>query len=225
MKAATLALALTHLRPGELAGLRWTEIDFKQGLIDIPGKYGVLAEKPEKRMKMGYEHTVPISRQLKGLLKYAKECSKEDRIVSRYVFPRVTRQGKKANRVFDQNGNELIDKSISVNGLEDALKGMGVCNKTELTPHGWRAMASTSYNGGLMVNGEKKDCKSKWVEAALSHTIKKKDGGKVAAAYNHAKYLPERREMAQYWADFLLGLVPTSLSLTSPRLKSLSIID
>jgi integrase len=226
MKAATLALALTHLRPGELTSLRWTEIDFDKALIDIPGRYGAHTEKPEKRMKMGLDHLVPISRQLKGLLKYAKECSKEERIISRYVFPSSTKYSEKNQKVFNEDGREYIDKPITVNGLEDALKAMGVCNKTELTPHGWRAMASTSYNGGLFINGEKKYYKSQWVEVALSHkSIKKKDGGAMAMPYNRAKYLPERIEMTQVWADFLLGLVPTSLSLTSPRLKSLSIID
>ncbi|WP_246051658.1 hypothetical protein [Panacagrimonas perspica] len=29
---------------------------------------------------------------------------------------------------------------------------------------------------------------------------------KVKAAYNHAEYLPERRKMMQWWADYLDGL-------------------
>jgi hypothetical protein len=78
-------------------------------------------------------------------------------------------------------------------------------------------MASTRINGGLTINGEKIYYDSKWVEVALSHhSILKQDGGKMAEAYNHAKYLPERTEMIQDWADFLEGFM-----LTNPVLKSL----
>jgi hypothetical protein len=30
----------------------------------------------------------------------------------------------------------------------------------------------------------------------------------VRAAYNHAEYMPERREMMQAWADWVDGLKP-----------------
>jgi len=222
MKVATLALALTHLRPKELTGLRWEEVDFNKGLIDIPGIYEPHTQKPERRMKMGLDHIVPMSRQLHGLLKYAKVCSKKEGIVSRYVFPSSTKYSKKNLRVFNEDGTEYIDKCISISGLEDALKRMGVCNKTELTPHGWRAMASTSLNGGLVINDIKKDYESKWIEVALSHSsIKKEDGGAMAKPYNRAKYLPERIRMAQDWTDFLEGFMLTAPSIKSTSLQSL----
>ena len=206
IKSATLILPLTHLRPGELCGLRWTEIDFKKEVITIPGLYEQHTEKPEKRMKMGRDHIIPMSRQLKSLLQQTKEHSNKEGIKSRYVFPRCTKYGKE--RIYHKNGTEYIDECISVDSLEDALKRMGVCGKTELTPHGWRAMASTCFNEGLpSSNGKKKNYKSKWVEVALSHhSILKEDGGKMAEPYNRAKYLDERKPMSQDWADFLQQL-------------------
>lgn len=46
-------LMLTALRPGELRGLRWDEVDMKAAEIRIPAA----------RMKMGAPHAVPLSRQ------------------------------------------------------------------------------------------------------------------------------------------------------------------
>jgi len=224
LKVATLALPLTHLRPGELVALRWSEIDFKKGLINIPGAYKAHTEKPEKRMKMGRDHTIPMSKQLKDLLKQTKEYSKRQGIVSRYVLP-APMYKKDMDLIRDQKGKVYIDECVSVAGLENTLKRAGISNKTELTPHGWRAMASTRINGGLTIKGEKKYYDSKWVEVALSHhSILKQDGGKMAEAYNHAKYLPERKEMIQDWADFLEGFIMTNPALQSLHQPSLALL-
>ncbi|MDR1166602.1 MAG: hypothetical protein LBO66_12200 [Deltaproteobacteria bacterium] len=42
-----------------------------------------------------------------------------------------------------------------------------------------------------------------WIEKQLGHS--ERNG--VRAAYNHADYLPQRREMMQKWADYLDSLV------------------
>ena len=224
LRVASLALPLTHLRPGELVALRWSEIDFKKGLINIPGAYKAHTEKPEKRMKMSRDHTIPMSRQLKELLKQTKELSKRQGIVSRYVLP-APMYKKDMDLIRDQKGKVYIDECVSVAGLENTLKRAGISNQTELTPHGWRAMASTRINGGLTINGEKIYYDSKWVEVALSHhSILKQDGGKMAEAYNHAKYLPERAEMIQDWADFLEGFMLTNPALQSLHQPTLSLL-
>lgn len=38
-----------------------------------------------------------------------------------------------------------------------------------------------------------------WIERQLVHT----ERNDVRAAYNRAQYLPERRRMMQWWADYL----------------------
>jgi len=38
-----------------------------------------------------------------------------------------------------------------------------------------------------------------WIERQLAHV----EGNSVRAAYNYADYLPERRKMMQWWADWL----------------------
>lgn len=52
-KSALHLLVLTAVRPGELRGARWAEIDTDRALWRIPAE----------RMKMGTEHLVPLSRQ------------------------------------------------------------------------------------------------------------------------------------------------------------------
>lgn len=43
------------------------------------------------------------------------------------------------------------------------------------------------------------DWPSDVIERQLAHV----EGNAVRAAYNHAEYLPERRKMMQWWADYL----------------------
>jgi hypothetical protein len=42
----------------------------------------------------------------------------------------------------------------------------------------------------------------RWIETQLSHA----DRNKIRGAYNHAKYLPQRRTMMQAWGDYLDSL-------------------
>ena len=60
-----------------------------------------------------------------------------------------------------------------------------------MTAHGFRAMASTVLNE----NGWSSDI----IERQLAHV----ERNNVRAAYNHAEYLPQRREMMQWWGDWL----------------------
>jgi len=78
---------------------------------------------------------------------------------------------------------------MSENTLLYALYRMGYHGRA--TGHGFRATASTVLNE----NGFRPDI----IERQLGHC----ERNKVRAAYNHAQYLPDRRNMMQWWADFL----------------------
>lgn len=78
---------------------------------------------------------------------------------------------------------------MSENTMLYALYRMGYHSRT--TGHGFRSTASTILNEhGFM---------SDVIERQLAHS----ERNKVRAAYNHAQYLPERRKMLQWWADYL----------------------
>lgn len=82
---------------------------------------------------------------------------------------------------------------MSDNSLNAALRRLGY-SKEQMTAHGFRAMASTRLNE----LGFPPDI----IEKQLAHV----ERNKVRAAYNHASYLPQRREMMQFWADYLDNL-------------------
>ncbi|MEJ0090600.1 MAG: tyrosine-type recombinase/integrase [Limisphaerales bacterium] len=83
---------------------------------------------------------------------------------------------------------------MSENTLLYALYRMGY--HTRATGHGFRSTASTILNE----HGFPPDV----IERQLAHC----ERNQVRAAYNHAQYLPERRKMMQWWADFLDGPCP-----------------
>jgi integrase len=81
-------------------------------------------------------------------------------------------------------------KPLSENAMNSALRRMGY-TKDEMCPHGFRSSASTILNA----RGFDDDV----IEAALAH----QEEDEVRAAYNRAKYLPQRIKLMQEWADLL----------------------
>lgn len=82
-------------------------------------------------------------------------------------------------------------RPLSENGVRTALRTMGYDNET-MTPHGFRAMARTILDEVLGVRID-------WIEHQLAHAVKDVNG----RAYNRTKFLPQRKEMMQKWADYL----------------------
>ena len=94
-----------------------------------------------------------------------------------YVFPHYT----------DAN------KAMSYNTLLFALYRIGYRGKT--TVHGFRSTASTALNES-----------GRWNRDAIERQLAHSERNKVRDAYNRAEYLPERRELMQWWADHLDSL-------------------
>ncbi len=91
----------------------------------------------------------------------------------KYVFP---------------NPNKPI-QHMSENAVLYAIYRMGYHSRA--TGHGFRHTASTILN--------ERGFNYDHIERQLAHV----EGNKVRGAYNHAEYLPQRREMMQWWADYL----------------------
>lgn len=79
---------------------------------------------------------------------------------------------------------------ISENTLLFALYRLGYRGK--MTAHGFRSLASTVLN-------EQSSFERDVIERQLAH----KETDAVRAAYNRAQYLPQRRELMAWWADWL----------------------
>ena len=81
-------------------------------------------------------------------------------------------------------------KSMSNNTVLKALERLGY--KGEMTGHGFRALAMSTIK-------EKLGYRHEVVDRQLAHAPR----DKIAAAYDRAQFLDERRKMMQEWADYL----------------------
>lgn len=117
------------------------------------------------------EHLVPLSTQALKILADLRDLTGN----GAYVFP--GRDPKKP----------MSDAAINA-----ALRRMGYDTSTEITGHGFRAMARTILHQELEFAPEV-------IEHQLAHRV----SDSLGAAYNRTKFLKQRRQMMQRWADYL----------------------
>ena len=117
-------------------------------------------------------HIVPLAKQAVTILKelYTLTGPKG------YVFPSA----------------RTNDRPISDMTMNAAMRRMGIDTKTEITSHGFRAVARTILDEVLGFRPE-------YIEHQLAHAVR----DPLGRAYNRTAHLPERREMMQAWADYL----------------------
>jgi integrase len=129
---------------------------------------------PGEKMKMKDPHIVPLSRQAIAVLKELHLLTAN----SKYVFP----------------CHRSPLRCMSENAVNAALRRMGF-EKSEITGHGFRAMARTILDEVLQIRPD-------FIEHQLAHAVRDPNG----RAYNRTVHLAERRKMMQLWADYLEGL-------------------
>jgi integrase len=122
------------------------------------------------------QHIVPLSIQAIEILASLKPLTGN----GRFVFPSAR----------TPNGS----RAMSDVALLAALRRMGF-DKTEMTVHGFRAIARTILDEVL---GFRPD----FIEHQLAHAVKDTNG----RAYNRTAHLLERHKMMQQWADYLDSL-------------------
>ena len=83
-------------------------------------------------------------------------------------------------------------KAMSEAAINAALKRMGYNTQTQITGHGFRAMARTILHERLNIDPH-------IIEHQLAHAVPDNLGG----AYNRTKFLEQRKTMMQQWADYL----------------------
>lgn len=118
------------------------------------------------------DHLVPLSTQAVDVLRalYALTGS------GQYVFP----------------GARSSKRPMSDAAVNAALRRLGYDTRTEITGHGFRAMARTILH-------EELHHKPEVIEHQLAHTVP----DNLGRAYNRTKFIRERRSMMQEWADYL----------------------
>ncbi|WP_374252155.1 tyrosine-type recombinase/integrase [Xanthobacter sp.] len=126
---------------------------------------------PAARMKMRRPHRSPLPRQAVSILNRLHQITGRGRL----AFPSI----------------RTVLRPISENTMNAALRRLGYAND-EVTPHGFRATASTLLNeSGL------------WHADAIERQLAHLDGNAVRKAYARGEHWEERVRMMQWWADRL----------------------
>ncbi len=162
VQSALKMAPLVFTRPNELRKMKWAHVDLDAALWSIPGEM----------MKMREPHLVPLSTQAIAILKEIQPLSGN----GEYVF----------------QGGRDPKRPMSEAAINAALQRLGVDTKTELTGHGFRAMARTLLH-------ERMGYEPEVIEQQLAH----KTAGPLGAAYARAKFMDQRVGMMQAWADYL----------------------
>ena len=118
------------------------------------------------------EHLVPLASQALVILRELHALSGH----TSFVFPGAR-----------SNGRAMSDAAVNA-----ALRRLGYNTRTEITGHGFRAMARTILHQELGVAPEV-------IEHQLAHRVP----DALGTAYNRTKFIKERRQMMQQWADYL----------------------
>jgi integrase len=122
---AALALApMLFCRPGELRGMKWSEVDLEAGEWRLPPERQKL-KKAAKRSNRTGVHIVPLATQAIALLQELKPLTEK----TGFVFP--SQRDRK--------------RSMSDGTVNAALRRLGF-DKTQITGHGFRHTASTMLN-------------------------------------------------------------------------------
>jgi integrase len=117
-------------------------------------------------------HIVPLSTQALAILRELHPLSGH----GEYVF---------------QGGHSPL-KPMSESAINAALKRMGYDTKTQITGHGFRAMARTILHERLNID-----------PAIIEHQLAHKVPDTLGSAYNRTKFIEQRTLMMQSWADYL----------------------
>lgn len=124
--------------------------------------------------KTNTQHLVPLATQAVSILRDLHALTGRQK----YVFP----------------GRD-VKKPMSGAAINAALRRMGFDTKTEITGHGFRAMARTILHEQLRFPSE-----------VIEHQLAHKVPDVLGTAYNRTKFIDDRVVMMQRWADYLDSL-------------------
>lgn len=167
VQSALKLSALVFVRPGELRQAEWSEIDLDKGEWNIPAS----RMKGWARKGITTPHLVPLAPQAVAILQDLQPLTGR----GVHVFA----------------GRDPT-KPMSEAAVNAALRRMGYDTKTEMTGHGFRAMARTILHEELGVDREV-------IEHQLAHAVP----DALGTAYNRTKFIKDRRRMMDLWADYL----------------------
>jgi integrase len=187
-------LMLVPPRRGEVAGMRWDEVDLSEGLLVVPSE----------RMKGNRQHDLPLNASAVDLLKERKErLEKEAKEAGRellpWVFPNANgdgpMEGKRVKRVCDRLRDKWHKEREEAEGRE-----IEKTKAQNFGPHDIRRTITTR----LMALSANRGFHPAHVERLLSHAV---NSGKAISHYDHYDYMAEKRTLVDIWETELLRIV------------------
>ena len=169
---AVRLLPLIFCRPGELRMMRWEQLDLDQ------------AQWQYRVSKTNTDQLTPLSQQAVAMLRDLHPLT--GHLPGGWVFP----------------GGRSPLAPMSDAAINAAYRRLGIDTRTELTGHGWRAVARTMLHERL---GYPADV----IEHQLAHAVP----DALGRAYNRTRFIDKRREMMQVWADHLDELKRSTMRL------------
>ena len=164
VRTALQLAPLLFVRPGELRHMKWEDLNLDESEWRfVPSKIRI----GDKRT----QHIVHLPTQAVAALRELQPLT--------------------GHRTFVFSGDRDRTRPMSEATVNAALRRMGFDTKTEITGHGFRAMARTL----LAEQG--------WSTDAIERQLAHKPAGPLGGAYDRAQFLAERRKMMQAWADYL----------------------
>lgn len=180
-KLANRLLALTAVRSAVQRSARWAEfegLDGEEPIWRIPPATMKLALKLKDDIT--YEHIVPLSRQAVDVLDAMHGMTGH----LPFVFPN------------ERHGHRPMSENTVRAMMIRVEHGK---YKHRHCPHGWRSAFSSIMNEWRRKEGRPDD--REVINLMLAHVVE----DKVEGAYNRAAHMERRRELAQIWADMLVG--------------------
>lgn len=192
-------LLLTGVRTGELRHATPDQFDLDKGLWFIPVTH----------LKQRKHLANKRRRRITDIPPYIVPLPLQAQEIVRHLLDNF-----KPAQVYVFPAARSLRKIMSEGTVNMAIKRMGYMDR--LTGHGLRGTLSSALHELGYVK--------KWIDAQLSHT----DADETSRAYNHARFVEQRRVMMQDWADrldlFEQGLVEaasTPLTITLQGLPTM----
>lgn len=165
VKCALRLSPFLFVRPGELRQAKWADFD----LDKAEWKFLVSKVKKTEEPKT---HLVPLAPQVVAILRELHALTG----TGEFVFPGAR-----------SNGRAMSEAAVNA-----ALRRLGYDTKTEITGHGFRAMARTILHEVHAIAPE-----------VIEHQLAHKVPDALGSAYNRTKFIDQRRAMMKTWADYL----------------------
>lgn len=192
-KLAMRLIALTAVRPNELHGAAWYELEDMDGpnpVWRIPASR--MKGDEARKAEVGGDHIVPLTPQAVEVIRCVRQLNGNYPL----MFP-----------------NERdMHKPMTADTLRKHLIRAGYHKRH--VPHGFRAAMSTIMNE----RPDRKDGDRAVIDLMLAHVPK----DRVEGAYNRAEYMPRRRELAHLWADLISEGLDAPESLMGRPMRSYS---